>query len=186
MTPATTSSGAKDATLIAQIRAGSHGAMEALYDRYSSIVYAVAVRVLADTSAAEDVVQEIFMQLWRHPQSFDSNRGSMGAWLAVISRHRSIDALRKRKPETDLEDVVLSFEAPLQGDAERKSLVSRVRRAMSLLPAEQQRAMEMAFFEGLTHSEIAARTGEPLGTIKTRIRAALSGLRKGFSAARSA
>ena len=78
--------------------------MAELYDRYSSIVYAVALRVLGDTGAAEDILQDVFLQLWRNPSAFDSARGSLGAWLAVITRNRSIDALRRRRPETDIEE----------------------------------------------------------------------------------
>src|SRR5919112_5215479 len=84
---------AADAALITRVRSGDQDAMTAIYDRYSGIVYSIALRVLGDTAAAEDVMQEIFMQLWRKPQLFNSARGSMGAWLAVISRHRAIDAL---------------------------------------------------------------------------------------------
>src|SRR6476469_1973461 len=96
--------------MIAGIRGGREAAMAQLYDRYSAIVYSVALRVLGDTGAAEDVVQEIFMQLWRKPESFDASRGSLGAWLAVIARHRAIDALRKRKPETDIAEVVIALD----------------------------------------------------------------------------
>ena len=93
--------------------------MAELYDRYSSIVYSVALRVLGDTGAAEDVQQEIFLQLWRNPGAFDAARVSMGAWLAVIARNRAIDTLRKRRPEADIEDVVLSVAPDLAGEAER-------------------------------------------------------------------
>jgi RNA polymerase sigma-70 factor (ECF subfamily) len=152
--------------------------MAMLYDRYSSIVYAVALRVLCDTAAAEDVMQEVFMRLWRSPQSFDSSRGSLGPWLAVIARNRAIDVLRKRHPETDIEDVVVSVEPDLAGEAERARAMEKVRGALGAMPSAQRSALEMAYFEGLTHTEIAAKTGEPLGTIKTRIRAGLVALRK--------
>jgi len=102
----------------------------------------------------------------------------LGAWLAVISRHRAIDLLRKRRPQTDLEEVVISFEAPLAEEASRKQIVERARAAMQQMSPEQRSALEMAFFQGLTHTEIAAKTGEPLGTIKTRIRSGLMALRK--------
>jgi len=152
--------------------------MATLYDRYSSIVYAVALRVLGDTGASEDIVQEVFMQLWRNPGLFDSSRGSLAPWLAVIARNRAIDSLRKRRPETDIADVVVSVESDLAGEAERHRMMDRVRAALASMAAPQRSALEMAYFEGLTHSEIAARTGEPLGTIKTRIRAGLQALRK--------
>ena len=149
-----------------------------LYDRYSSIVYAVALRVLCDTAAAEDVMQEVFMRLWRSPETFDSSRGSLGPWLAVIARNRAIDGLRKRHPETDIEDVVVSVEPDMAGEAERARAMEKVRGALGAMPPAQRSALEMAYFEGLTHTEIAAKTGEPLGTIKTRIRAGLVALRK--------
>ena len=154
--------------------------MAALYDRYASIVYSVALRVLSDTGAAEDVLQEVFMQLWRNPGAFDSSRGNMAAWLAVIARNRAIDTLRKRHSETNLADEVVSVEPDMTGDAERGRAMEKVRRALSAMPPVQRDALEMAYFEGLTHTEIAAKTGEPLGTIKTRIRSGLLALRKAF------
>jgi RNA polymerase sigma-70 factor (ECF subfamily) len=179
---AETKGGATDVSLVMAIRAGDEGAMATLYDRYSSIVYAVSLRVLADTGAAEDVLQEVFMQLWRNPGVFDSSRGNLGAWLAVIARNRAIDTLRKRRPETDIADVVVSVEPDMAGEAERSRAMAKVRGTLSGMPAAQRSALEMAYFEGLTHTEIAAKTGEPLGTIKTRIRAGLMALRKAFEA----
>ena len=101
--------------------------MAELYDRYSPVVYAVALRVLGDTMAAEDVLQEVFLQLWRNPGAFDAARGSLGAWLAVISRNRAIDALRKRKPETDIEGVVVSVSPDLASEADRSRAAEKVR-----------------------------------------------------------
>jgi len=171
-----------DSNLISSIRTGDQNAMAALYDRYSSIVYSVALRVLADTGAAEDTLQDVFMQLWRNPGAFDSSRGSLGAWLAVIARNRAIDALRKRRPENNIEDVVISVETDLASEADRSRSAEKVRSLLGGMPAAQRTPLEMAYFEGLTHSEIASKTGEPLGTIKTRIRAGLAALRKAFQA----
>jgi len=167
-----------DAALIACLRAGDQSAMADLYDRYAGVVYGVALRVLANTTAAEDVVQEVFLQLWRNPQAFNADRGRLAPWLAVIARNRAIDALRKRRPETDVEDVVISVEPDLVAEATRGRAMEKVRGALAVMPSPQRSALEMAFFEGLTHSEIAAKTGEPLGTIKTRIRTGLLALRK--------
>jgi RNA polymerase sigma-70 factor (ECF subfamily) len=167
-----------DAGLVSAIRSGDQNAMAALYDRYSSLVYSVALRVLADTGAAEDVLQDVFMRLWRNPGIFDSSRGSLGAWLAVISRNRAIDALRKRRPENDIEHVVVSVQPDMAGNADRSRVAEKVRGLLGTMPTAQRAALEMAYFEGLTHTEIAAKTGEPLGTIKTRIRAGLTALRK--------
>jgi RNA polymerase sigma-70 factor (ECF subfamily) len=169
-----------DTALVSAIRAGDQNAMAALYDRYSSIVYSVALRVLGDTGAAEDVQQDVFMQLWRNPGTFDASRGNLGAWLAVIARNRAIDAIRKRKPEDDVEDVVLSVVPDMAAEADRARIAVKVREVLAALPAAQRAALEMAYYEGLTHTEIAAKTGEPLGTIKTRIRAGLIALRKAF------
>src|SRR5690349_21589354 len=99
-----------DSALVAGMRQGSEDSLAQLYDRYSPLVYSVALRVLGDTGAAEDLLQEVFMQLWRNPSLFDSSRGSLGSWLAVISRNRAIDVLRKRKPETDVSDVIVAVE----------------------------------------------------------------------------
>jgi RNA polymerase sigma-70 factor (ECF subfamily) len=171
-----------DLALVTAIRSGDQAAMGTLYDRYSSIVYAVALRVLQDTGAAEDVLQEIFMQLWRNPGAFDASRGNMAAWLAVIARHRAIDSLRRRRPENDIADVVVSVEPDLASDADRSRAMDKVRGALETMPSPQRSALEMAYFEGLTHVEIAEKTGEPLGTIKTRIRAGLVSLRKVLAA----
>jgi RNA polymerase sigma-70 factor (ECF subfamily) len=171
-------SGKNDAALIAGIHSGDESAMAQLYDRYSSIVYAVALRVLGDTGAAEDVLQDVFMQLWRRPESFDSSRGQMGAWLSVIARHRAIDLLRKRVPETDVTEIVVSVDSDLDNVADRSRALDKVRGALAAMPEQQRSALELAYFQGMTHSEIAKKTGEPLGTIKTRIRAGLLALRK--------
>jgi RNA polymerase sigma-70 factor, ECF subfamily len=171
-----------DLALVTAVRSGDQGAMAALYDRYSSIVYAVALRVLQDTGAAEDVLQDIFMQLWRRPGAFDASRGNMAAWLAVITRNRAIDALRRRRPQDDIENVIVSVEPDLASEAERARAMEKVRGALQDMPPAQRSALEMAYFEGLTHSEIAEKTGEPLGTIKTRIRTGLLSLRKVLAA----
>ena len=169
-----------DMALVSAIRAGDQGAMAALYDRFSSVVYSVALRVLGETGAAEDVLQDVFLQLWRNPGAFDASRGNLGAWLAVIARNRAIDARRKRKPESDIEDVVLSVTPDMASDADRSRVAEKVRGVLGTMSAPQRSALEMAYYEGLTHTEIAAKSGEPLGTIKTRIRAGLTALRKAF------
>jgi RNA polymerase sigma-70 factor (ECF subfamily) len=163
---------------MAGIMAGDESSMAQLYDRYSGIVYSVALRVLADTAAAEDVLQEVFLQLWRNPEVFDGRRGSLAPWLAVIARNRAIDAVRKRRPEVDLEEIVIPLECSLEDETERRRAVEKVRGALNSMSATQRAALEMAFFQGLTHTEIAEQTGEPLGTIKTRIRNGLIALRK--------
>ena len=170
-----------DAALIARLRAGDQSAMADLYDRYSGVVYGVALRVLANATAAEDVVQEVFLQLWRNPQAFDVNRGRLAPWLAVIARNRAIDHLRRRPSEEAIDELPISTGIDLEGEAAQKLAVDKVRGALAQLPQEQRKTLEMAFFEGMTHTEIAGKTGEPLGTVKTRIRTGLLALRKAFA-----
>jgi RNA polymerase sigma-70 factor (ECF subfamily) len=170
----------EDSALLARVSEGDEQAMASLFDRYSKVVYSVALRVLRDPASAEDVLQEIFMQIWRNPVSFTASRGSLGGWLAVVSRNRSIDALRRRKPSESVEEVVLASPCNLGEEAARNIMIERARVAIYKLPAEQRKTLEMAFFDGLTHSEIAEMTGDPLGTVKTRIRSALTALRKVF------
>ena len=122
------------------------------------------------------------MQIWRNPEGFVATRGSLGGWLAVVSRNRSIDTLRRKRPMESVEDMALASNYNLANEAERNSLMEKARGAIHLLPVEQRKTLEMAFFDGLTHSEIAEMTGDPLGTVKTRIRSALGSLRKAFTA----
>jgi RNA polymerase sigma-70 factor, ECF subfamily len=177
-----TPSGQDDAVLLGLVQRGDEYAMAALFDRYSKVVYSVALRVLRDPAAAEDVLQEIFMQIWRNPDGFVATRGSLGGWLAVVSRNRSIDALRRKRPMESVDDMSLASNYNLANEAERNSLMEKARAVINLLPVEQRKTLEMAFFDGLTHSEIAEMTGDPLGTVKTRIRSALASLRKAFPA----
>ena len=169
-----------DAALLALVQRGDEQAMASLFDRYSKVVYSVALRVLRDPASAEDVLQEIFMQIWRSPDGFVATRGSLGGWLAVVSRNRSIDALRRKRPTESMDEIALASPYNLAEEAERNSMMDKARGVIQLLPAEQRKTLEMAFFDGLTHSEIAEMTGDPLGTVKTRIRSALQSLRKAF------
>lgn len=171
-----------NASLLEQVRRGDESAMASLYDRYSKIVYSVALRVLRDPASAEDVLQEIFMQVWQHPESFVASRGSLGGWLAVVSRNRSIDALRRKRPTESVDEIALASNYNLADEAERDGMMEKARGIIHDLPPEQRKTLEMAFFDGLTHSEIAEMTGDPLGTVKTRIRSALMTLRKAFTA----
>ncbi len=171
-----------DGTLLQRVRQGDQTAMAEVFDRYGRAVYSVALRILKDTGHAEDVMQEIFFQVWRNSESFVQGRGSLGAWLVVVARNRSIDLLRRRKPSDSIEDVVLASRGNLASEAEHNAMIEKVQAVLKDLPAEQQRSMELAFFEGLSHSEIAEKTGDPLGTVKTRIRLALITLRKALAA----
>jgi RNA polymerase sigma-70 factor (ECF subfamily) len=172
----------EDTELLSRVGQGDENAMESVFRRYSGPVYSVALRVLRDSGQAEDVMQEIFLQLWRNPAAFVQGRGSLGAWLVVITRNRSIDLLRRRKPTDSVEDVVLASPINVADEAERNAMMEKVRAVLANLPQEQRKSLELAYFEGLTHTEIASRTGDPLGTVKTRIRQALITLRKAFQA----
>jgi RNA polymerase sigma-70 factor, ECF subfamily len=156
--------------------------MAALFDRYGGMVYSVALRVLKDAGNAEDVMQEVFFQVWQSPQTFVARRGSLGAWLLVVTRNRAVDVLRRRKPSDSVDEVVLTAKENVAVEAERRTLMEKVRSALNKLSIEQQQSIELAYFEGLSHSEIAAQTGEPLGTVKTRIRSALISVRRAFQA----
>ena len=181
-TDASSASSQPDAALLALVQQGDQEAMACLFERYSKLVFSVALRVLRDASAAEDVLQEIFLQIWRNPTSFIAARGSLGGWLAVVARNRAIDLIRRRRPADSVDDVPLASPFNLADAAEHNVLLERVRSVVQTLPEEQRQALEMAFFEGRTHSEIASMTQAPLGTVKTRIRSALQTLGKAFRA----
>jgi len=171
-----------DPSLLALVQSGNEQAMASLFDRYSRLVYSVAFRVLRDPAAAEDILQEVFMQIWRNPSGFTADRGNLGGWLVIVARNRSIDTLRRKRPSVDVDDLPLASSFNLASEAERNSLMERALTAIHQLPTDQRKTLEMAFFDGLTHSEIAEMTGDPLGTVKTRIRSALLTLRKAFPA----
>jgi RNA polymerase sigma-70 factor, ECF subfamily len=172
----------QDAQLLDRVRRGDDQAMAALYDKYSRLVYSVALRVLRDPASAEDVLQDVFLGIWRRPETFVSARGSLGGWLAVVARNRSIDMLRRKRPSEQIEEVHLAATCDLADEAHRNTLMQRARAIIMHLPLEQRKTLEMAYFDGLTHSEIAEITGDPLGTVKTRIRSALLTLRKELEA----
>src|SRR6478672_3673019 len=123
-----------ETSLVWAIRSGDESAMATLYDRYSGLVYAVALRVLGDTGAAEDVLQEVFMQLWRNPAAFDSSRGNLAPWLAVIARNRAVDVLRKRRPQDDISQVTLAVLPDMAGDADRARVAEKVRSVLKEMP----------------------------------------------------
>jgi RNA polymerase sigma-70 factor (ECF subfamily) len=176
------STGSEDSVLVARTRRGDQEAFSLLYDRYSRLVYSVALRVLRSAAMAEDVLHDIFLQLWRVPEQFDAARGNLPAWLAVVARHRAIDRVRRQKVCLDLDDVMLISPNDLDSGVERSRMIEKVRELLKTIPESQRHALELAFFEGKTHAEIAEITREPLGTIKTRIRSALLTIRKALTA----
>ena len=173
---------ASDATLIARLVERDESALAALYDRYAGLLSSVLNRILRDTQAAEEILQDIFYQLWRTAAQFDPARGSLPGWLLVIARNRAISRLRRHNPASGdelLENTVV-LPTNLESTIAQRQLIGKVKGALDSLPKEQRAAIELAYFEGLTHSEIAARTGDPLGTVKTRLRSALETLKRNF------
>ena len=175
---------AGDAVLLQRIVNRDEVALAALYDRYAGLVYSVALRILRDASPAEEVLQDIFFQLWRSASTFDSSRGSLAAWLLVCARNRAISRLRGQpaEPDEDLRGYTVILPVNLESELAQKQQISRVRETLEGLPPAQRQALELAYFEGLTHSEIASRTGQPLGTIKTRLRSAIVYLKRALNA----
>lgn len=166
---------------------GDEAALGTLYDRYSGLVYSVANRILRDTGAAEEVLQDIFHQIWRTAARFDFERGSLTAWLLVMARSRSIDRLRRRglpaaEDPAEPQSMELRADFNLEAAAAQNLMMAQVRKALEALPETQRQAMELAYFEGLTQTEIAIRTGDPLGTVKTRMRTAIASLKKALGA----
>lgn len=177
-----------DNLLIQRVAAGNPDALATLYDRYGSLAYGVAYRVLADSQAAEEVVQDSFVTLWRKAGSFDANRGAgVRAWLLTIVRNGAIDTIRRRKRTTSRE-LGLDDELPLASsdDPVAEVLISMdrlvIQQVMRSLPDDQRVAIELAYFEGLTHREIAERFDLPLGTVKGRLRLGLHKLHEGLTA----
>ena len=162
-----------DAELLEAVAQGNQDAMAAVFDRYSRIVYCIALRVLREPGLAEDVMQEVLLMVWKRPQSFVAQRGNLAAWLSVVTRNRAIDVLRKRSPLQPIDEMPLPDPRDMTVASEKGWLLDKVRTALETLPAEQQGPLELAYFQGLSHTEIAEKTGSPLGTVKTRIRAGL-------------
>jgi RNA polymerase sigma-70 factor (ECF subfamily) len=169
--------------LIRRLVAGDHEALGDLYDRYAGLVNALALRVLRDAAEAEDVVQEVFVQIWRQAGRFDPSRGSAEAWLCTMARTRALDRLRRRAARREEPGAEMPGLGPVE--TPRNEEAYAVRTALDGLSADQRRALELAYYEGLTQSEIAARLGEPLGTVKTRIRTAMIRLREALAPAPS-
>lgn len=175
-----TESQVSDVALVQRVVDGDEAALASLYDRYSGVVYSVALRVLRDANAAEEILQDIFYRFWRQASSFDPTRGTLAGWLLVMARNRAISRLRRSIPvaSEEFSELKISSTWNLETAVAQKQAMAQVQGALEKLPLPQRQAMELAYFEGLTHSEIAQRTGEPLGTVKTRLRAALETLKR--------
>lgn len=173
-----------DISLIERIVARDETAIAGLYDRHHRLLFGLILRILRDRSEAEEVLQEVFLWVWRSAASFDPARGTVLAWLLVATRSRSIDRLRTRGPaqRAGLRAVEAVPDAPSGEDVEASSASRQwealCRSAIAELPDEQRRALELAYFDGLTHQEISEKTATPLGTVKTRVRLGLMKLRE--------
>ena len=178
-----------DRDVLGRVAAGELNALEELYDRYKTMAYSIAYRITNDPTLAEDVVQEAFLGAWRNATRYIEGRASVKTWLLSIVHHRAIDAVRRRRPTTELPDpteaavpaaltmpdVWAEVSASLDGDT--------VRDALAGLSDVQRQAIEMAYFGGLTQLEIAERTGTPLGTVKSRMRLGLLAMRRALDGA---
>jgi RNA polymerase sigma factor (sigma-70 family) len=171
-----------DRAVLALVTAGQLDALQELYDRYRVMAYSIALRVTADATLAEDVVQDAFLGVWRNAARYAEGRGSVKTWLLSIVHHRAVDAVRRRRPTTELperEDVpppaltLPDIWQEVAGNLDR----ARIAAALRTLSDVQREAIELAYWGGLTQQEIAERTGAPLGTVKSRVRLGLLALR---------
>ena len=174
---------APERLIVERMAAGDGDALRELYDVHARAVYSLAVRILRSQSDAEDIVQEVFVQAWRNATRYDATRGTVAGWLLMQARSRAIDRLRARRARPEQTD---DAQRPEPADAAagpdiqivRGEQAQRVRDALGQLPLLQRTAVELAYYEGLTHAEIAVQLEQPLGTVKTRIRQGLLKLRQ--------
>ncbi|MGQ9888670.1 MAG: sigma-70 family RNA polymerase sigma factor [Aggregatilineales bacterium] len=172
-----------DIDLMRRVRSGDQQALAALYDRYGGPVYSVALFVLRNRPQAEEVTQSVFLRVWQRAEHWDPARGQLISWLLALARYTAIDTLRReqRRPaplETPLDDMARLAAQPNPIDDPLWHDGQALRQLLSRLPPEQSQAIHLAFFNGMTHSEIAAALGLPLGTVKTRLRLGLNKLRE--------
>jgi RNA polymerase sigma-70 factor (ECF subfamily) len=172
--------GAAEESLLRRMAAGDSMALRQLYERCSPIVLALALRILRNRGEAEDVVQEAFVEAWKRARSFDPRRGTAFSFVLAIARSRALDRLRSRGAEgRATQAFALEEKKPVPlpiESAEQRQDRERIQGALASLPPEQRNVLELAYYEGLSQTEIAARTGDPLGTVKTRCRLALEKL----------
>jgi RNA polymerase sigma-70 factor, ECF subfamily len=172
-----------DQQVLGRVAQGELAGLEELYDRYRALAYGVALRVTGDPTIAEDCVQEAFIGAWRNAGRYDSARASVKTWLLSIVHHRAVDSLRRRRPTVELDDAQVAGAASLVlpdvwPEVSARLDGQQVRQALETLPSAQREAIELAYFGGLTQQEIGERTGAPLGTVKSRTRLGLVGLRR--------
>jgi len=188
-TPSDSSDVSADAALMRRLLQRDVGAFEELYDRHSRLVYALVLRILQQAATAEEVVQDVFLQLWRNTALYDGSRGPFVPWLLTVARSRALDQLRlnserQRRREDQTDELPPLVAIPdFEGSLDEKRRATRVRELMNSLHPQQRRAIELAYFEGLSHSEIANALKEPLGTVKSWIRNGLLRLKEGLQTA---
>jgi RNA polymerase sigma-70 factor (ECF subfamily) len=176
-----------DRAVLVRLADGELDALEELYDRYKTMAYSIAYRITNDTTLAEDVVQDAFLGVWRNAARYVEGRGSVKTWLLSIVHHRAIDAIRRRRPTTELPDVELPPPAALTipdvwAEVAAGLDAVTVQEALAALSDVQREAIELAYFGGLTQQEIADRTATPLGTVKSRMRLGLMAMRRNLEA----
>lgn len=179
---------AADLEALVRMTRGDESGVADLYDRHATAVYSLALRIVRRPEDAEDVTQQVFTQAWRTSARFDQSRGVVAAWLLMMARSRAIDCLRRRnpaRPGASDDERIAAIPDPdpsVEYAVATREQVERVQQAIEALPVEQRLAVELAYYDGLTQSEIAARTSTPLGTVKTRVRSALQTLRTAVAA----
>jgi RNA polymerase sigma-70 factor (ECF subfamily) len=175
-----------DTTLVSRLLQKDVNAFEQLYDRHSRAIYGLVVRILQHAGIAEEVVQDVFLQLWRNAAQYDSPRGPFVPWLFTLARNRALDTLRlkserQRRREDQTEELPPVVSAPeYEKQLDEKRRAEKVRALMASLNPQQKKAIELAYFEGLSHTEIATALKEPLGTVKSWIRNGLLRLKEGL------
>lgn len=172
-----------DRELLVLVARRSEPALGLLYDRYGRMAYAVALRITGDRQTADEVVQDVFQNVWQSAAGFQSSLGSVAVWMMGIARHRAIDATRSKREKNRAAESPIAdgWEIPddmnVEHEVDRRELRDVVRRALDELPKNQRQTIELAYYGGLTRTEIASQLGEPIGTVKTRLRLGLLKLR---------
>ena len=169
-----------DAALMTQVAQAHSAALSELYDRYGRMVFSLAFRITGSSETAEEVTQDVFVQVWRFAEHYDARQGKLTTWLSSVTRNRAIDILRQQnvRPEghaDSMDDDLFSLndpasEAAVEPSVELRLQQEQVRQALEQLPAEQRQVLALAYFMGMTQQEISEKLSQPLGTVKTRIR----------------
>ena len=177
-------SGDSDRELIERVRARDEKAFGVVYDRHSKMAYSIALRILKSPVEAEDVLQDVFLQIWRTPPQAREVNFNLPGWISVVTRNRSLSVVRTRANHQSVSLDNFDFASPydLESEAEQRELYDRAEQSATVLAPEEQRILKMCFDQGMTHSAISALTAIPLGTVKTRVRHALLVLRKTLEA----